>query len=419
MSPLELYLLTKPQRPLDGVRLTLAQVLPELHLHASLHHVRAVDIATPRNSIELVSAGTETALVFDHNYFQYIQDVLLCFLSDCDGVETHLRYVVHRFLLEESLRYNVWDLSCGFLHAILEDDPSGRNPLGRADFALAETITKSLQPLVDFQFKFCAAHEIGHAALRQDPTVREDAIRRLRYLCGGLNANHRDAQHGAAATEDGADLTSARWLADVAAHLERGMTAADETRDREQSAQRRPDSQDPMLEEFLCDNLAAEALGVAAAAGRIKVGLVGYDLVFALDALFLLMWFLEGLRAGLAALFPEAQGSQAAQATPDDQTGQSTTGPEVAYMRGHLATFQFLLSYLAEAGLSAEQLEEELQASSETVDKLAEWLQDLLHTVLSAASLERCARLGHRHRTLFNLTPAQVHRGALSALGWR
>ncbi len=186
---LDQYLAYKWQRPIPAGSMRSSDVLVDFCLGESLGSIRAVDIASLHNSIEIVRIGGETGLIFDHNYFAYVCDLITCFLSeDSDGQHRHLNYIVNRFLLEETLQYNADELTAGLLHVVLLQDHDGVNPLGHPRLSDASQILLAQSKVRHFQLRLFVAHEIGHAALAFAVDARANAGRRLNYLLDGVKA---------------------------------------------------------------------------------------------------------------------------------------------------------------------------------------------------------------------------------------
>jgi hypothetical protein len=389
VTPLDTYLAGKWQRPVPDDVPRLADVLSGFELHAAVGPVRALDLASMDNSIEIIRLGGELGLIFDHNYFAYVGDLLTCFLvDDSDEQHQHLNYVVNRFLLEESLQFNADELTAGLLHTVLLQDSEGLNPLGCPNFPGAKDVRTALTKVSDFQFRLFVAHEVGHVLAASQPRARGLAARRLMRLVEGLE--------GDSATRETHPNDTARdeVLTPTPAELRTWLHALDAAA-----------PVDPLLEEFLCDNIAAEALGAAAARSSAEVALVADDLVFAIDAAFLLMWFLEALRFRIAALF-------------DDDSGLLDTGPGSARARGHYFAFQFLLSYLAASGRSVEEISRDVEASARRADDLMAWLAENLEAAQSDANLEGVVKLGARSCVAYGVNGGRLHASVRRALGW-
>lgn len=217
-----------------------------------------------------------------------------------------------------------------------------------------------------------------------DPGARSAAKSRLMYLINGLQSSDKQA-----------DSFGADNLTPSPAQLQTWLSA--------------PGSEDldhGILEEFLCDNIAAEALGTAAARSSGSIDLVAHDLVFPIDAGFMIMWFWEALRFRLAALF-------------DDEGALSDDGQEVARTRGHYFSFQFLVSYLVTSGASADHIQVHMMESAQRADDLMVWLNDNLEGAQSDDNLEAVVKLGARNCAVFGLRAGRLHTAVRTALGWR
>lgn len=151
------------------------------------------------------------------------------------------------------------------------------------------------------------------------------------------------------------------------------------------------------------DNIAVDALGEATARAAPRVEIAAHDMTFAIDALFLLIWFLEALRFRLAAIFDSSL-------RQDD--------PDVARLRGFFASFQFLLTYLAQSQQDVSRVSVDVMESAHLSDELAKWLVSNHELIVSGENLENPVILGSRYRVVHDWSVAQLRGAALKALNW-
>jgi hypothetical protein len=277
-------------------------------------------------------------------------------------------------LHETTLSFDASMLTAGLLHAALIGDVQGTNPLGAPPLKDAEKLSDGLATVRDLQFRFCVAHEIGHAALATRDT-RDETLGRMSLMLERLRSHNHS--------------TDSPWINDLSERVSRAGS-----------------DHDWILDEALCDSYAADALGRAAASGRLPLGLVGDDLSFALDSYFLLMWFLEALRFRITALWIPAGCGQ-------------PIGPDIAMFRGRFAMMQFLLSYLAKSETESSKLYDDVLTASSRSEELLEWLNASLEIAQASDNLEAIIRIGARSLNVYRLTPDLLRSAALLALGWK